>query len=154
MAAYQPPGAGHPGLAHAHPGMVPNPGQQMGQPMQMHPGVSGTPHVSQAGAMMGIQPGINGMGQGVIPAPHPGTAMGMPGQGMNAQTMAGGVPNPQVLAQQQQQMHQAQLAAQSKFLYERIAERRLETLPFAMILVMRISTAFFTGSCYFEHDEG
>ena len=118
MAAYQPPGAGHPGLSHAHPGMVPNPGQHVGQPMQMHPGVSGAPHVSQAGAMMGMQPGANGMGQGGVPAPHPGAAMGMPGQGMNAQSMAGAVPNPQAIAHMgaQQQMHQAQLAAQSEYI--------------------------------------
>ncbi|RMY96368.1 hypothetical protein D0861_00190 [Hortaea werneckii] len=59
--AYQAQPGMHPGMAHGHPGMAPNPAQHMGQPM-MHPGVSGPgqPHVSQAGAMMGVQPGASG----------------------------------------------------------------------------------------------
>ncbi|KAF2096820.1 hypothetical protein NA57DRAFT_58707 [Rhizodiscina lignyota] len=45
------------------PGHGPNPGQAMGH-MQMHPGASGpgAPHVSQAGPMMGMQPGMQGGG--------------------------------------------------------------------------------------------
>lgn len=80
--------------------------QQMG-----HPGVSGPgqPHVTQAGAMMGMQPGANGMG-----GQHPGAQMGgMPGQ-MGAQSMAGGVPNAHALnhLNPQQQMQQQQMLAQ------------------------------------------
>lgn len=50
----------HPqGMPHGHPmgGPGPNPGQQM--PPGMHPGVSGpNGAVSQAGPMMGMQPGM------------------------------------------------------------------------------------------------
>lgn len=96
----------HPGMAsNGHPaGMVPNP-QHMGQPM-MHPasGPGGQPHVSQAGALMGMQqPGTSGpmaaMQGGVQ---HPG---GMPGQ--PGQTMPGAAPNAHALSQQQM-LHQMQ----------------------------------------------
>jgi hypothetical protein len=91
-------------------------GQPMPHQMQQmgHPGVSGPgqPHVTQAGAMMGMQPG--GMG-----GQPPGSGMvgaqmgGMPGQ-MGGQSMAGGMPNaqainhmnPQAHMQQQQMMQQ------------------------------------------------
>lgn len=88
--------------------------QQMMQ--QGHPGVSGPgqPHVTQAGAMMGMQPGAQGMG-GMGGQP-PGAQMGgMPGQ-MGGQSMAGGMPNahamnhlnPQAHMQQQQQQQMMQ----------------------------------------------
>ena len=87
MAAYQP----HPGLPHGHPGM-PNPAQQhMPQPMQMQAGVSGAPvqHVSQPGAMMGMQ---QGMGPAAMGGQHPMPMQAqMGGQGMpHAQAMAFG----------------------------------------------------------------
>jgi len=108
MAAYQPtPGGVHPGLQHGHPGMGPNPGQHMGQPMQMHPGVSGAPH---QGAMMGMQPGANGMGPGGMGGQHPGAGMAMAAH-MGGQSMAGGMPNAQALSQmtpQQQLAHHHQ----------------------------------------------
>jgi hypothetical protein len=88
--------------------------QQMG-----HPGVSGPgqPHVTQAGAMMGMQPGASGMG-GMGGQP-PGAQMGgMPGQ-MGGQSMPGGVPNAHAmnhLNPQAQMQHQQQLLQQqSKF---------------------------------------
>ncbi|KJY00450.1 hypothetical protein TI39_contig329g00022 [Zymoseptoria brevis] len=116
MAAYQPTPGVHPGLQHGHPGMAPNPGQHMGQPMQMHPGVSGAPHVSQPGAMMGMQPGAGGMGPGGMGGQHPGSGMAMQAQ-MGGQTMAGGAPNAQAMShmtpqQMQQQQQQAHIAAQ------------------------------------------
>ncbi|EME88029.1 uncharacterized protein MYCFIDRAFT_213115 [Pseudocercospora fijiensis CIRAD86] len=112
MAAYQPtPGGMHPGMPHGHPGMAPNPGQHMGQPMQMHPGVSGAPQ--QAG-MMGMQPSGNGMGPGGMGGQHPGAGMAMPAH-MGGQSMAGGIPNSQALShltpQQQLAHQQAQMAA-------------------------------------------
>ena len=112
MAAYQPtPGGMHPGMPHGHPGMAPNPGQHMGQPMQMHPGVSGAPQ--QAG-MMGMQPSGNGMAPGGMGGQHPGAGMAMPAH-MGGQSMAGGMPNSQALShltpQQQMAHQQAQLAA-------------------------------------------
>lgn len=109
MAAYQPtPGGVHPGLAHGHPGMPQNAGPHMGQPMQMHPGMSGAPHVSQPGAMVGMQPGAQGMG-----GQHPG---GMPMQQMGGQSLAGGMPNAQAMSHMtsQQAMQQQIHAAQSK----------------------------------------
>ncbi|GAB7360357.1 hypothetical protein MBLNU230_g8315t1 [Neophaeotheca triangularis] len=114
---YQP----QPGMPHGHPGMAPTP-NQMPQQMQMHPGASGPggPHVTQAGAMMGMQPGANGMGPQGMGGQHPqqqsGAMGGMPAQNMGGQSMAGGTPNPQALShmnpqaamamQQQQQMAQ------------------------------------------------
>lgn len=114
MAAYQPtPGGVHPGLQHGHPGMGPNPGQHMGQPM-MHPGVSGAPHQA---AMMGMQPGANGMGPGQMGGQHPGSGMAMPAH-MGGQSMAGGMPNAQALShmssQQQMAVQQQQQFAASK----------------------------------------
>jgi len=111
MAAYQPtPGVGgHPGLPHGHPTMPPNPGQHMGQPMQMHPGVTGAPHGAQPGAMMGMQPGVNGMGPGSMGPQHPNVQMAM--QAQIAQSMQ----NAQMNQMNAQQMHQAQQQfAQSK----------------------------------------
>ncbi|CAK1355340.1 hypothetical protein CB0940_00930 [Cercospora beticola] len=111
MAAYQPtPGGVHPGMAHGHPGMGPNPGQHMGQPMQMHPGVTAPPH--QGAAMMSMQPGATGMGPAGMGGQHPGAGMAMPAQ-MGGQSMAGGVPNAQALSHmtaQQQMAHQHQFA--------------------------------------------
>lgn len=123
MTAYQPqPGAMHPGMAHGHPAMTPGGGPMNPAQMQQmgHPGVSGPgqPHVTQAGAMMGIQPGANGMGgPGGMGGQHPGGQMaGMPGQ-MGGQSMAGGAPNAHALShltpqahmqQQQQQLMQQQ----------------------------------------------
>ncbi|KAI7516673.1 hypothetical protein KC331_g21993, partial [Hortaea werneckii] len=110
MMAYQAQPGMHPGMAHGHPGMAPNPAQHMGQPM-MHPGVSGPgqPHVSQAGAMMGVQPGASGP-MGGMGGQHPGMGMpGQPGHGMGGQSLAGGGQNmvshmnPQQIMQQQQQ---------------------------------------------------
>ena len=49
------------GMPHGHPmaGPGPNPGQAMPPGMQMHAGVSGpNGPVSQAGPMMGMQPGV------------------------------------------------------------------------------------------------
>jgi hypothetical protein len=92
------------------------PGGQPMNPAQMqqmgHPGVSGPgqPHVTQAGAMMGMQPGA-GMPGGMGGQP-PGVQMGgMPGQ-MGGQSMAGGMPN--VHAMNQAQMQQAQMMQHSK----------------------------------------
>ena len=113
MAAYQPtPGVGHPGLPHGHPGMAPTPGH-MGQPMQMHTGVSGAPHVSQPGAMMGMQPGAQGLGPGGMGAQHPG---GMMQAQMGGQSVAGGIPGQQGLSHMtpQQQMQQHAFMQQSK----------------------------------------
>lgn len=116
----------HPGMAsHGHPNMAPNPAQHMGQPM-MHPGVSGPgqPHVSQAGAMMGMQQqGANGPMGGMPGGQHPGGGgMGMPGQpgqGMGGHSLAGGGPNMPALShmtpQQQQQLLAQQQQMQSKF---------------------------------------
>lgn len=79
--------------------------------MQMHPGVSGAPHVTQPGAMMGMQPGA-------MNAQHPGAGMAM-----QAQLAAHGMQNPQlgqmtpaqIQHLQQQQQQAAQLTAQSKY---------------------------------------
>ena len=113
MAAYQPqPGGMHPGMApHGHPGQPMNPAQlqQMG-----HPGVSGpqAPHVTQAGAMMGMQPGANGMGApGGMGGQHPG---GMQA-GMSGQSMAGGAPNVHAMNHMTPQMQQQMMAQQSKW---------------------------------------
>ena len=82
--------------------------QQMG-----HPGASG-PHVTQAGGMINMQPGANGMG-----GQHPGGQMGgMPAQ-MGGQSMAGGAPNVHAMnhlssQQAQQQMQQQQLLQQQQ----------------------------------------
>ncbi|KAK3679088.1 hypothetical protein LTR37_021459 [Vermiconidia calcicola] len=110
MAAYQPqPGGMHPGMApHGHPGQPMNPAQlqQMG-----HPGVSGpqAPHVTQAGAMMGMQPGANGMGApGGMGGQHPG---GMQA-GMSGQSMAGGAPNVHAMNHMTPQMQQQMMAQQ------------------------------------------
>lgn len=89
----------------------------MGQAM-MHPGVSGAPHVSQPGAMMGMQPGA-GMVPGGMAGQHPGSGMAM--QAQMSGTMAGGMPGGQAMSHgmtpqqmhQQQQQQQAHLA-QSK----------------------------------------
>jgi hypothetical protein len=57
--SYPGPGMHPQGMPHGHPmgGPGPNPGQQM--PPGMHPGVSGpNGPVSQAGPMMGMQPGM------------------------------------------------------------------------------------------------
>lgn len=80
----------------------------MGQPMQLHQGVSGPPHVSQPGVMMGMQHAAQGMAPGGMPGQHPGAGMTM--QQMGAQSMGGGMPNAQAMAQmtpQQMQHHQA-----------------------------------------------
>jgi len=118
MAAYQSQPGMHPGMAHGHPGMAPTP-QHMGQPM-MHPGASGPgqPHVSQAGAMMGMQPGANGP-MGAMPGgQHPG-GMGMPGQpGQPGQGMGVGGANMHGLnhmTPQQIQLHQHQLQQSKSF---------------------------------------
>lgn len=77
----------------------------MGQPMQMHPGMSGAPHVSQPGAMVGMQPGAQ-MGPGG--QHHPGMM-----QHVGGQSMPGGMPNAQAMSHltpqqmMQQQMHQS-----------------------------------------------
>lgn len=71
-------------MAHGHPmgpGPGGNPGQPMGHPMQHmgHPGVSapgGGPHVSQAGMMAGMQPGVGGPG----PSAHALAHLGPQGQ--------------------------------------------------------------------------
>ncbi|KAK5175025.1 uncharacterized protein LTR77_000161 [Saxophila tyrrhenica] len=112
MAAYQPqPGAMHPGMApHQHPGMTPGQPMTPAQMQQMgHPGGSGPgqPHVSQAGGMMGMQQGANGMG---VPGGM-GGQMAMLNQ-MGGQSMAGGMPNAQAFSQmtpmQQQHLMQQQ----------------------------------------------
>ena len=114
----------------------------------MHTGVSsggpGQPHVSQAGAMMGMQqPGANGpMGAMQGGQPHPGGGgMAMQGQpgpamgGVGGQGMAGGAPGMHALnhltPQQQQQMLQQQQMRQSEsfFLSLRFGWR----LPFEMV---------------------
>jgi hypothetical protein len=77
----------------------------MGQPMQMHPGVTGAPHVAQPGAMMGMQPGVNGMGPGGMGPQHPNSQMAMQAQ------MAQNMQNAQMNQMAAQQMHQF---AQSK----------------------------------------
>lgn len=86
---HHPGGLQQPGIPHGHPmgpGPGPNPGQPMGQPMQMHPGVSGPngPHVSQAGPMMGMQPGM--------------------GPGPSAHALSHLTPQAHMYQQQQQQM--------------------------------------------------
>jgi hypothetical protein len=79
--------------------------------MQMHPGVTGAPHGAQPGAMMGMQPGVNGMGPGSMGPQHPNVQMAMQAQ-MAAQNMQ----NVQMNQMTPQQMHQAQQFAQSKSL--------------------------------------
>lgn len=120
MAAYQPqPGTMHPGMApHGHPAMAGQPITAAQMQQIAHPGpVTPGPHVTQPGAMMGMQPGANAMGGPVAMAgQHPGAQMaGMPAQ-MGGQTMAGGAQNahaiamnqmnPQAVLQQQQMMQQ------------------------------------------------
>lgn len=108
--SFQPHPAGmQPGMQHGHPGMPPNAGQPMGQPMQMNPGVSGPagPHMSQT-AMMGMQPGAGGIPGGM--GPGPGGGMGIPGQSMGGpgpNAMAISHLTPQAHIMQQQQMQQA-----------------------------------------------
>ncbi|KAK4954135.1 hypothetical protein LTR66_013558 [Elasticomyces elasticus] len=114
MAFQQPPQGMPPGMAHTHPGMPPT-----GPSMQMHPGVSGPggPHVSQAQAMMGIQPGPQGMG-----SQGPGGGMGIPagigGQGHNAMALSHLTPQQQIMhqhAQHQQQLQAASVAMSARF---------------------------------------
>ncbi|KAF2803482.1 uncharacterized protein BDZ99DRAFT_526411 [Mytilinidion resinicola] len=111
-----PGGPQHLGMPHAQqmgPG-GPNPGQHLGQAMQMHPGVSGSngPHVSQAGAMM------PGMQQGVGP---------------NAHALSHLTPQPHMFPQQQQQMQmnpalvqqQQNQAQQQAFLRQRQQQQQM-----------------------------
>lgn len=128
MAAYQPtPGVGHPGLPHGHPGMAPTPGH-MGQTMQMHPGVSGAPHVSQPGAMMGMQPGAQGMGPGGMGGQHPN---GMMQAQMGGHSVAGGMPGQQNMSHMtpQQAMQQQVMMQQSKSPIHMLQRRRQRPLP-------------------------
>lgn len=88
----------------------------MGQPQMMHPGVSGAPHVSQPGAMMGMQPGAQ-MGHGGMGGQHPG---GMMQAQMGGQSVPGGMPNAQAMNHMTPQQHMQQqqaLAAQRKTPY-------------------------------------
>ena len=106
-----------PGMAqHAHPGMAQgqpmNPAQmqQMGHPGAVTPG----PHVTQSGAMLGMQPGANAMG-----GQHPGAQMGGMHAQMGGQSMPGQAANAHALAQmtpqtQQQMMQQQMMQQQSK----------------------------------------
>ena len=133
MAAYQPqPGGMHPGMApHGHPAMTQGQPMNPAQMQQMgHPGVSGPgqPHVTQAGAMMGMHPNANGMvTPGGMTGQHPGGQMG----GMPGQSMAGGAPNVQARnhltpqAQMAHQQQQQQMLQQQQCKYHILLRARL-----------------------------
>lgn len=121
MTAYQPQQGMHPGMPpHGHPGMTPGQPMTPAQMQQMGHQVSGpgAPHVSQPGAMMGMQMGANAMGGPGMGGQHPGGQMGgMPGQQMGGQSMAGGTPNAHAMNHPNPQaamMHQQQMQQQSE----------------------------------------
>nr|OQO27158.1 hypothetical protein B0A51_05153 [Rachicladosporium sp. CCFEE 5018]OQO28600.1 hypothetical protein B0A51_05419 [Rachicladosporium sp. CCFEE 5018] len=131
MAQYPPGMNVQPGFPHGHPGMAPGPNQHMGPQIQMHPGMSGPPQVSQASAMMGMQPGAvggmpgaNGMTVAGMGGQHPGAGMAMPGQNMAGPqgNMQASMAQQQFMMQQQQQ-HQQQMLQNNPQVMQQLQQR-------------------------------